>query len=243
MFDESSPERPASPMRWMRVSVFLLILLAVVLAGFYGCNSSDSKTASSNGGDGSGAPASGLDLLDVAMNMMQPERLGIDSPPERAASVLNQWRLAQVQTSENGSKNARFSPRLSEEARKYLETRLSAEALKEAEGDQFTQRDVGHIRTSLLMKAIVDDVTQGLDNDLERAGVLFDYVTRNVQLVADENALPLTPYEMLVFGEGTAADRAWIFAGLLRQSQARCGDRPPAIGRGVVALVCGGDHQ
>ena len=89
--------------------------------------------------------------------------------------------------------------------------------MKEAEADDFSQRDVAHIRTSLLMKAIVDDVTKGLDNDVDRAGVLFDFVTRNVQLVADENALPLTPYEMLIFGEGTAADRAWIFAGLLRQ--------------------------
>ena len=31
------------------------------------------------------------------VNMMQPDRLGIDSPPERAASVLNQWRLAQIE--------------------------------------------------------------------------------------------------------------------------------------------------
>ncbi len=223
MFDESSPQSPASPMRWIGLPLCLLILLLfVVLVGFYGCNgnSSNSNSSTTEGG-GSPPTGGGRDLLDVALDMMQPNRLGIDSPPERAASVLNQWRLAQMESAKKESKKRsdkdRFSPPLPAETRKYIESQLSAEAVKEAEADDFSQRDVAHIRTSLLMKAIVDDQTKGLDSDVERAGVLFDFVTRNVQLVAEDDALPLTPYEMLIFGEGTAADRAWIFAGLLRQ--------------------------
>jgi len=62
-------------------------------------------------------------------------------------------------------------------------------------------------------------------NDLDRAGRLFDWTVRNIQLESalaqpgDEPAarVPLLPWETLMFGRGTGAQRAWVFILLARQ--------------------------
>ena len=56
-------------------------------------------------------------------------------------------------------------------------------------------------------------------DDLERAAALFDWTVRNVQLVADEDAVPHRPWKVLLYGRGTAEQRAWVFALLCRQLQ------------------------
>lgn len=57
--------------------------------------------------------------------------------------------------------------------------------------------------------------------DLSRAKRLFDWTVRNIQIEAEtpdpEKALPQQPWETLLFGRGTADDRAWVFALLCRQ--------------------------
>ena len=52
---------------------------------------------------------------------------------------------------------------------------------------------------------------------VDRAAALFDWTIRNVQLDADEDVLPLRPWQVLMFGHGTAEQRAWVFAELCRQ--------------------------
>jgi len=59
---------------------------------------------------------------------------------------------------------------------------------------------------------------QGDDfNDLARATALFDWTIRNVQLMADDDALPHRPWRTLIDGRGTANERAWVFSLLCRQ--------------------------
>ena len=55
-------------------------------------------------------------------------------------------------------------------------------------------------------------------DEVERAKTLFDWVVRNIQL-ADESddRIPLFPWETLLFGRGTAAERAWVFILAARQ--------------------------
>ncbi len=195
-----------------RLSWFLLLGIVLGLLGSGGC-SSDSSTSGTPAGKGKRSPTAGRDLLNPAIAMMQPDHLGIDANPSQPAGLLNQWRNVQRELDEKD----RLSDPLSADTRKRLEADLSAEAVKKAERDTFTQEDAKHVRTSMLMKDIVDHVAKGVDGELNRAQVAFDYVSRNVQLVSDEKALPLSPYEIMVFGQGTAADRAWIFAELLRQ--------------------------
>jgi hypothetical protein len=55
-------------------------------------------------------------------------------------------------------------------------------------------------------------------DELDRAKCLFDWTVRNVQLVAEgPNRIPQFPRETLLFGRGSASDRAWLFILLLRQ--------------------------
>ncbi len=54
-------------------------------------------------------------------------------------------------------------------------------------------------------------------NDLDRASALFDWTVRNVQLEADDSRKAHRPWQVLLYGRGTANQRAWVFAMLARQ--------------------------
>ena len=75
---------------------------------------------------------------------------------------------------------------------------------------------------SLLEAAYLRDVAlwargDALD-DLSRAKNLFNWTIRNIQLEEDDkDRVPLFPWESLLFGRGTAMERAWIFILLARQ--------------------------
>lgn len=196
----------------------LVLLFLGFVVGIQGCGGCSSKTVTHAPTSSNPATDSaGRDLLDAFLHMVQPDQLGIRADANLATGSLNHWRTVQMEVEKKDQEQDRLSDPLVEETRMRLERDLSAEAAKRAARDAFSDDDIRHIRTARLMKAVVGHVAKGVDTELGRAQIVFDYVTRNVQLVADENALPLTPYEMLVFGEGTAKDRAWVFAELLRQ--------------------------
>lgn len=52
---------------------------------------------------------------------------------------------------------------------------------------------------------------------LSRAEALFDWTVRNIQLTDASNAAPERPWQTLLYGRGTAEQRAWVFALLCRQ--------------------------
>lgn len=65
----------------------------------------------------------------------------------------------------------------------------------------------------------VSDWARGEELDgVDRAQRLFDWTVRNVQLEPDTDAgIPLFPWEVLLFGRGSAEERAWVFILLARQ--------------------------
>ena len=54
-------------------------------------------------------------------------------------------------------------------------------------------------------------------NDVARATAIFDWIVRNIQLDPDNAAMLYRPWESLVYGHGTAEQRAWVFALMARQ--------------------------
>ena len=82
-------------------------------------------------------------------------------------------------------------------------------------------------------------------DDLERAKSLFDWTVRNIQLEADgPSRIPLFPWETLLFGRGTATERAWVFILLARQlgiDAAMLGleEGTRGEGRGETSAQCG----
>lgn len=218
MFFPSLDGQAARPPR--RFWPLPLVLLFGFLVSVTGCGGCSSKTPTSTSSEPktSSPAASGWDTLDPALAMMQPETLGVRADPHQATGLLNQWRTVQKEAAKNDPGKGPFIEPISEETRKLLEKGLSPEAAKNAAREEYSADDARHIRTARLMKAIVDHLAKGVPAEgPDRARVVFNYVARNMQLVSDDLALPLTPYEMLIFGEGTADDRAWVFAELLRQ--------------------------
>ncbi|MCA9072524.1 MAG: hypothetical protein KDA84_26550, partial [Planctomycetaceae bacterium] len=100
----------ATPVRWWGFVVgFAALIILVLLWGIAGCGGSpqdpevDPTTPTT--------PGQNDTLLKTAIDMMQPDRLGINAFPQQAANLLNQWRAIQVKT---GEKKV-FSPPLSED--------------------------------------------------------------------------------------------------------------------------------
>lgn len=151
------------------------------------------------------------ELVANALEMMQPTRLGITSNAEAAVGVLTQWSL--ICGTPQGSDQT-----VSPEVETLLKGLVSSEELQSTGNRDFSKRDVEHIRECLLYKAMVDSALRRADADLGRSVELFYYVIRNIALLADDvQTVPLTPYEVILLGRGSAEDRAWIFANLLRQ--------------------------
>jgi hypothetical protein len=54
-------------------------------------------------------------------------------------------------------------------------------------------------------------------DDISRASALFDWTVRNIQLEAGADAASHRPWHTVLYGHGTAEQRAWVFARLARQ--------------------------
>lgn len=201
-----------------RVISLIVIFLVGVVSLVGGCHSDKppNDPAATNGARKGDVQKRCDELLGSAFNMLQPDRLGITSDAETAAALLNQW-LPSCAPSP-GADGALSSSAKTFLQTLILQTLIGPDAVQRAEQPRFSPRDAQHVRNCLLAKSIKDAVIRPAKTDLDRVVRLFDYVCRNVALADDESeTLPLTPYEILLFGRGSAADRAWVFADLLRQ--------------------------
>ena len=54
-------------------------------------------------------------------------------------------------------------------------------------------------------------------DDVGRATALFDWTIRNIQLESDDKGIAQRPWHVLLYGRGTATQRAWVFTLLCRQ--------------------------
>lgn len=97
---------------------------------------------------------------------------------------------------------------------KRLAPYISAESLGQPLFDPYDGR--------LLQEAVwLRDVSrwahgEGFDPVAQAEG-LFDWTVRNIQLDADDHSEPHRPWQVLMYGHGTAEQRAWVFALLCRQ--------------------------
>ena len=127
---------------------------------------------------------------------------------------LNQW-MRQSQPKTKWSLDpltSTIDPEIAKDER--LAPLITADAL----ADAAIQPHEGRLLQEAVWLRDVGRWTQGDSfDDLARATALFDWVIRNIQLDADGADLPYRPWESLVFGHGTAEQRAWVFALMARQ--------------------------
>jgi hypothetical protein len=140
---------------------------------------------------------------------------------------LNQWmRLSQPKVKWTADPLvATIDPEISKDDR--LAPLLTPQAL----ADNAIQPHEGRLLQEAVWLRDIGRWSQGDSfDDVARATALFDWIVRNVQLDADDNARPYRPWETLVYGHGTAEQRAWVFALMARQ-----------LGLDIVVLELPGD--
>ncbi len=197
-----------------RVGIWLGITLAS--GGFaLGCNSGSAKPKEANTASTESRTAESErvteieDQLRSALYQLQPENLGIDSNPEDATSVLNNWwAAAQV---------AKLVPTTATPAAIPAE-RLNESLTERLGRNTFDVDDGRHIRAAYLARKLSDLLSADSASETETVRRVFDWTCRNVALRGlDETPYPVGFYEALIIGRGTAADRALVCASILRQ--------------------------
>ncbi len=203
-----SPHEPGHN-RWpllLGVTAVLLVLLLLIFGG--NPERPDDQAQQPGAGATTQTPEEQCRRqLAGILDGLRPERLGVSVGVEAMVDDLNIW------WTDCGAKSQASVAAPADEVRQLLGDQAAARAA----AGTFDARDAGHIRLSLLCRVIADKLKAAFPTDVDRAVAAFDFVVRQVALVADERTSPpLTPFEILLFGRGTAEDRAWSVAVILR---------------------------
>ncbi|MEX0717712.1 MAG: hypothetical protein WD066_14050 [Planctomycetaceae bacterium] len=189
------------------------LLVVAGLASLAGCDSGNDSGGSAGSAAAavrrSATPEECRNMVDNALAAAEPRRLGVTSDAAAITTLLNQWR------GECGAADAAAAT----DQRAVVERLFAEGAREDILSERFPSHDAEQLRDAILFRRVARHIGRNA-GDLERAVELFGWVARNVQLLADDATLPATtPFHAVLFGQGRAEDRAWIFAELLRQAQ------------------------
>lgn len=150
--------------------------------------------------------------LASAIARLQPAEFATLSNKERAVNGLNAW-LASCAASRLESL------KLTEDALAML----SSDAQRLVSAGRYTANDASYVSDCLLLRTLGEELasrSNEVGNDLSRVVAAFEFVVRTVnRLPPDSQRVPIDLTDVLLTGQGTPDDRAWIFAELLRQMQ------------------------
>lgn len=150
--------------------------------------------------------------LQNALEGLRPDKFGIVSGSEQAIAVLNEWaKGAKAEAEKRGEGWEPHRPQ-------GLLKSLPKEWIEQVSLEQFVERDAAYLRDCLWASKATKFAAGDAEKDLDVVVNLFDYVVRNVVLIPPRSRrVPAGPFDVMVLGRGTAPDRAWAFAELLRQ--------------------------
>lgn len=189
--------------RHLKLAVFLSLTVVLLLPG---CNDSNRRRRRNSGdstqtGDISAVAERCQESLASGLSRVEPIKLGISTRSNTAAMGLNEWlrKCATDSWTDNWAEDV--SGLLGED----LATRAAIR--------KFRDSDSLHIRTCFVLRSYAQVVSG--DNERDRIRNLFYAIVRDV--AETERDFPLTQFEILMSGRGTAKDRAWLFVSALRQ--------------------------
>lgn len=194
-----------------RRAVVLLVSIALVLPGCTG--PSPSSTTGGAGSGGASAPDDQCEAIVASVHeTFHLARLGRTTEVGDGVARVNDW-------GRSCNSGALRSVRLPEKAAALL----SDSQRQNLSESHFSLRDGEHLRDCVLIRAVSKYAAGPEDPDrteLDRVVTTFRHVIRAIGLIDQHpEGLHLTPYEVYLRGKGTAADRAWIFASLLREKK------------------------
>ena len=168
----------------------------------------DSKAAKANAG------ATADDVLTSAVYQLRPENYGVNAATDKPVNLLNSWRFKQIE--------ALGTPDEPVPVKAPDGWIIPDEATRLAQ-PQFDGLDAIHVRDALFNRTISGFLSDRGRDELQRAGIVVDFVSRNVAIwKIDEIELPLMPFLIMQLGRGTAEDRAWVCSEILRQLRIDC---------------------
>ncbi|MEZ6132886.1 MAG: hypothetical protein R3C59_29810 [Planctomycetaceae bacterium] len=200
---------------------FLTAAVLIICVWFSGCSGSSAPDPAVDNSTNSATTSGETEAekcrnkLSGAMRRLEPERMDLHADPERAITGLNAWIASCARDEVEALK-------LDDAALALLNSNPRALA------GRYTGVDATYIRDALLLRDLTAALTTRQPNtsesaeDRETARVvrIFDWVIRNVSLIPDDTQRPaLSLFDVLLIGRGTADDRAWILAEMLRQQQ------------------------
>ncbi|NOY29391.1 MAG: hypothetical protein GXP28_04205 [Planctomycetes bacterium] len=135
------------------------------------------------------------------------------SPDESALRLLtdrlNQWLRNRPKTEDGWLAD----PLLSNLPKPWLESKSFEEGL-------FQPTESRELQQAIWLRDISIWAKKDALTDIEVASALFDWTVRNIQLDGPGSAAVVhRPWQALMYGHGTAEQRAWVFAELCRQQQ------------------------
>jgi hypothetical protein len=227
-----APERP-----WRLYITLAVVTLLVAVPLFFADRQEPSGEPSTTAPAEADLQRRCEEQLAGIMAALDPRELGLSSSQLDRAHDLNLWQ------SDCGALFA--AQRIAQDA-ELVERLLPAQAVARVQAEAFTSRDAAHLRTTVLLRQAAQHASRGIDSPLDQAVTLFNFVRRNV-LEFGPDAPTMTPYEILLLGRGSAEQRAWLYAELLRQIEldaviVRPADRSVPADRWLVGVpVTAGD--
>lgn len=214
----SSPTEPSRRLKYFTAAAVVIGLLILYVA--FTRHEAAPVDADPVGDSQAQAQAELQRQLKATLDGLRPERLNVSANAQDLVGDLNLW-WADF-SEENPSPDADH----------YVETIrnwLGEEAAANAAADRFGARDAGHIRNSLLYRAMAATLTASGQSEQEMATSAFGLICRHISLLSAAAApVPMGSGEVLLAGRGTADDRIWAFAEVLRQLGIDCVVLEPA---------------
>lgn len=199
--------------RWLRVVQNCSLLAMVLLAGLLAQGCENQSSEDTRRGPSQTGARGGL-FESVAENFDHFEQFETAQILKQTCDRLNQWYLQ-----EKPEVKWQADPLLaglSEELRGQPDVKL-------IEGAKFQDPDDGwYLQEAVWLRDVSSAARADQFDDLAVARRLFDWTVRNIKLEPDASGdeskrVRHRPFETLLFGRGTAIERAWLFILLARQ--------------------------
>ena len=186
-----------------------LSALLVALIAFAGCNNTARDPGTSGASVGTTGHEEPLSLKDT-LAAVGPGELDVSVSRDLPTMDMNEW-----------AKSMMTDMLVEVDEDKYraaLSAVVSDEITDRILNRDFRLRDTMHLRDAQWARSTVQSVVASDRNEVQRVTDLFHHVMQTVQLVDHRTeSVPYGPFETMLSGRGTAEQRAWCVASLVRQ--------------------------
>lgn len=196
--------------RWcsVRLAMSGMSLCVLVVLGLPGCNKADVEPAETDD-----TPDQTIVIsLETTFEGLLPDEFEINVPRDLPTSDINEWGEQMLSDMVDQDVDEK---KLAESLSKLLPGEVVDRILR----PRFVLRDSNHVRDSLWARELTQTVIANSKSETDRIVDIFYFVVNTIQVIPAKHSLPFGPFESTQYGQGTAEDRAWTFATMLKQQR------------------------